>query len=96
MEDYLALRKELAAYDAKLTTHPELVVLSKADLPTVREAYPDLKARFAELDVELRLISAATHEGIDELVHVMANEVAAAVQNGTQAPVVQPADVDDE
>jgi GTP-binding protein len=96
MEDYLALRKELAAYDEKLATHPELVVLSKADLPDVREAYPELKARFAEMGIELYLISAATHEGVDTLVQLVGNEVAMAIENGVPSPEPPPDEDEDE
>jgi GTP-binding protein len=96
VEDYLALRKELAAYDEKLAAHPEVVVLSKADLPDVRDAFPELKKRFAELDVELRMISAATHEGIDELLQVVSAEVAAARDTQEATPETEPEDMDDE
>jgi GTP-binding protein len=96
VEDYLALRKELAAYDEKLAAHPEVVVLSKADLPDVRDAYPQLKNRFAELDVELFLMSAATHEGIDSLVQYVGHQVAKAVENEEPRPEPPPDESEDE
>jgi len=65
--DYQALRKELAEYDDRLTTRSEIAVLTKADLPDVREAHPELARRFAELGVELHLVSAVTHAGLNEL-----------------------------
>src|SRR4029077_9013974 len=37
--DYRALRRELSRYSPELATRPEVVVLSKADLTEVREAY---------------------------------------------------------
>jgi GTPase len=70
--DYQALRKELAEYDDDLAQRPEIVALTKSDLPFVRQAYEDLVRRFAELEVELHLVSAVSHEGLDELMHHVA------------------------
>jgi GTPase len=70
--DYQALRREIEQYDPQLALRREVVVLTKADLPFVREAYPDLTKRFAELDVELMIVSAVSHEGLDELVVALA------------------------
>ncbi len=67
LKDYKALRKELAAWSPELAERPEIVALSKADLPDVREAYPALKKRFARSKVKLHLVSAATREGLEEL-----------------------------
>lgn len=76
--DYRALREELAKFDEALTERPEVVALTKADLPEVREVYPELKRRFAEeLGVELFLMSAATKDGtspvLDTLARIVAN-----------------------
>jgi len=68
MKDYLALRAELKKFDPKLAKRPEIVALSKADIPEVREAYPKLKKAFAKKKIELHLISAATGEGVRDLV----------------------------
>jgi GTP-binding protein len=65
--DYKALRKELTKWSPELAHRPEIVALSKADLPDVKEAYPALKKRFARLKVKLHLVSAATREGLDDL-----------------------------
>jgi GTPase len=69
LADYRAIRKELAKHSAELAARPEIVALSKADLPEVKEAYPALKKRFKRAKIDLRLVSAATREGLDELVH---------------------------
>lgn len=73
VSDYQALRRELVAFDEKLVHRKELVVLTKSDLPFVRDAYPDLKRQFAELEVELHLVSAVTHEGLDVLMNHVAS-----------------------
>ncbi len=67
--DYRTLRKELERFDAKLAKRPEIVALSKADLPEVREAYPSLRERFAaQLGVELHLLSAVTGQGVQPVI----------------------------
>jgi GTP-binding protein len=68
LADYRALRDELEKFSPDLAARPEVVALSKADLPEVREAHPALAARFAEIGVRLLLVSAATRFGLDALV----------------------------
>jgi len=75
VEDYKALRRELALYNAELSNRAEIVALSKGDLPEVYEAYPELKERFAEIGVELHLVSSAAHQGLDTLMQRVAREV---------------------
>jgi GTP-binding protein len=67
MADYDALLAELRSFDPELAKRPTLVALAKADIPEVREAYEDLRARFAKRRIELHLISAATGEGMLEM-----------------------------
>ncbi|MBL9020802.1 MAG: GTPase ObgE [Myxococcales bacterium] len=71
LADYLALRKELETFSPELGKRPEVVALSKADLPEVREAHEKLAARFAKKGVRLRLVSAATKDGLDDLVRTL-------------------------
>jgi GTP-binding protein len=76
LSDYLTLRRELERYDPALAERPEIVALSKSDLPDVRDAYPGLRQRFAdELNIELQLVSAPTRDGVDELVGLLAQLV---------------------
>ena len=77
-DDYVALREELARFDANLAGRPEIVALSKCDLPDVREAYPDLKERFAQEGIDLCSFSAATGEGTREVVAQLAELVSRA------------------
>ncbi|MBS2012068.1 MAG: GTPase ObgE [Deltaproteobacteria bacterium] len=68
LADYDALRLELEKFDPALAERPEIVALSKADIPEVREAYEDLKKTFAKKrKVDLHLVSAATGEGVRDL-----------------------------
>lgn len=76
LADYNAIRKELDLFNTKLASHPEIVALSKGDLPEVREAYPELKAQFAKRGIELHLLSSATHAGLDPIVKALGQIVA--------------------
>jgi GTP-binding protein len=75
VEDYAVLRRELAAFDAGLAARPEVVVLSKMDLPEVREAFPSLKSRFRREKIELLPMSAATHEGVDQVLYALLGQL---------------------
>jgi GTPase len=63
LRDYLALRRELTLYDAKLAERAEIVVLNKIDLPSTKAKMAALRATFARRKVKLLAISAATGEG---------------------------------
>jgi GTPase len=76
LDDYKAIRHELEKYSAHLAERVEIVALTKADLPDVRDAYPEAKAHFAELGIELHLVSSATHEGVEALVNLIAQRLA--------------------
>jgi GTP-binding protein len=65
--DYETLRHELAEFDPELAKRPEIVAMTQADRPEVVEAYAVAKQEFAALGIELRLVSSATHAGIDDL-----------------------------
>lgn len=71
LADYRALRKELARYSPELAARPEIVALSKADLPDVRAAYPELKKRFRRAKIDLYLVSAVTGEGVAEIIDAL-------------------------
>jgi GTP-binding protein len=71
MKDYLALRSELKKFDPKLAKRPEVVALSKADISEVRDAYPKLKKAFAKKKIALHLVSAATGEGVRDLLFAL-------------------------
>ena len=73
--DYNALRKELARFDPELAGRREIVALSKADLPEVREAYPRLRAAFRKKKIDLKLLSAPTREGVDDLCYALWREL---------------------
>jgi GTP-binding protein len=75
LNDYIALRKELVRFDPELAARPEMVALTKADLSEVRDAYPALREQFAKEKVDLRLLSAAAHQGTDEISYALWNSL---------------------
>jgi GTPase len=72
LADYRALRDELRRFSPELCARPEVVALSKADLPEVHAAYPALKRRFSRAKLKLHLVSAATGEGVAEVIDALA------------------------
>jgi GTP-binding protein len=72
IDDYRAIRRELERYSPDLLAREEIVVMTKADLPEVRAAYPEQREQFRRAGIELHLVSAATREGTDELMALLA------------------------
>ena len=58
---------ELRAYDAELLDRPQIVAITKMDLPHVRERLPAVARELEARERGARPISAVTHEGIDRL-----------------------------
>ena len=64
LHDYDVICDELRRYDPALAARPQVVALTKLDLPAVREALPALREAFAARGVELLALSAVTGEGV--------------------------------
>ncbi len=71
LADFDAINAELAKFDPELAKRPQIVAMSKGDLPEVKEAWKKAKKRFARRGVDLKLVSAATGEGVRELVFAL-------------------------
>ena len=69
-ENYRAIREELRQYNPALVDRPEVVAVSKADLPEAKTVRDQL-AR--ELDREVHLFSAVTGKGLNTLLGAMAH-----------------------
>ena len=65
LSDKSVIERELEAWKADLVHKPALLVVSKLDLPDARERIAELRDRFHEI----RGISSATGEGIQDLVY---------------------------
>lgn len=68
---------ELAAYDAALAAKPRIVAATKLDVTEAREQLAAATAAFAARGIALHAVSAATGEGMPELMHAVADLVAA-------------------
>jgi len=67
LADFDALNAELKKFDPALAKRPQIVAMSKADLPDVQEAWTTLRKKFKKRGVDLRLVSAVTGAGVREL-----------------------------
>ncbi len=67
LKDFDAINHELARFDPALASRPQIVAMSKADLPDARAAHAKLKKKFAKRGIDLKLVSAATGEGVRDV-----------------------------
>ena len=70
IENYRVIRGELSQYDALLAQRPEIVVVSKAELPGAVELSEHLKDACG---CDVMLISAVTGQGLNQLVRTIDN-----------------------
>jgi GTP-binding protein len=74
--DFKRINAELERYDSTLAERPQIVAINKIDIPEVRERIPTLTARFNEMGYEeVYPISAATGEGVRELIFAVSNRL---------------------
>lgn len=66
-EDLVHLNTELGLFDSALARKPQLVAVNKLDLTLVRERREEIKQSFADIGTEVFFVSAASGEGIPEL-----------------------------
>jgi GTP-binding protein len=69
LADYDAIMSELEKFDPELAKRPQIVAMSKADLPDVQEAHAKAKRRFKKRGIDLKLVSAATGEGVRDILN---------------------------
>ncbi len=67
-------------YDAKMAARDEIVVLNKVDLPATRKRLPAIKKLFLRRGLKLYGISAATGEGLPEVLEAAWKALAKARQ----------------
>src|SRR5205085_7612481 len=75
--DVLTVNEELQQYGQGLQGREQILVVNKIDIPEVRERREELEELFGADSSGLFFISAATGEGVPELVGRMAQAVAA-------------------
>ena len=66
-EDLARVNTELALYDESLARRPQLVVVNKIDLPSVRKREGELRRSFGEVGIRPYFVSASSGEGVREL-----------------------------
>jgi GTP-binding protein len=72
LADYDAINRELALFDPELAGKPQIVVVNKIDRTDVKDLLPQIRQTFTERGVNVFPISAATGEGIPELLDEIA------------------------
>ena len=66
-EDMIRVNSELSLFDSALAKKPQLVVVNKIDLPQVQARLGEIKEAFSSAGTTALFISAATGEGVPEL-----------------------------
>ena len=72
VEDYYAIRTELAAYSQALAEKQEIVVAAKMDIPGAEVGLEMLQAELEPKGIRVYPISAATTQGVKELIEAVA------------------------
>jgi GTP-binding protein len=71
-EDYRIINEELARFSPELAGRPQVVAINKVDLPEVRDQAQATRRALAEAGAgKVLLLSAATGEGVDELLEAL-------------------------
>jgi len=77
-EDWVAINEELRLYNEKLASRPQIVVANKMDVPEAELYLEEFRNKLNENghgDMEIYPISAATRQGIRELLYKLADMV---------------------
>ncbi|MBI4785887.1 MAG: GTPase ObgE [Chloroflexi bacterium] len=80
------INAELKQFDPRLATKPQVVALNKMDLPDAQARWPQVQRAMAKREISAFAISAATGEGVTELLRAVADQLA---EIPREAPVVQ-------
>jgi GTP-binding protein len=70
--DFKRINTELEQYDPDLAQRPQIVAINKIDIPAVQERLPQLTAQFNAMGYDVYPISAATNQGVKELLRAVA------------------------
>src|SRR5262245_6428100 len=74
LENYRQIRNELGAYDPALTDRPEIIVVSKAELPGAQELAAQLQAELGRI---VLCASAVTGKGLPQVIAAIWQELSA-------------------
>jgi GTP-binding protein len=84
VEDMIRVNTELGLFDSALSRKPQLVAVSKLDLPQVRARLAEIREAFSGVGLSPIFISALTGEGIPELMAALAETLERAVAERTE------------
>ena len=90
--DFDSINTELLLYDPALRRRPQIVVVNKLDIPEAQERWPEIQQEMEQRGLQVRKISAATGEGVRELLYAVL-QVLQATPIPVQAqelPVIRP------
>lgn len=73
-EDYVKINEELAAYDKKLLTRPQIIAANKMDMPDAEENLGAFKEKLGE-EIPIYRISAITKDGLRDLLFAVADKL---------------------
>jgi GTP-binding protein len=90
-QDFQAINHELHEYDERLATRPQIVVMNKMDLPEAQQRWPAFKARVEAAGYPVFAISAAAHQGTDELMQYTARRLQELQQEEAERATAQTA-----
>ncbi len=96
LHDYDVINAELSQFDGALASKPQILVANKLDLAEAREALPELQRAFAERGIVLHAVSAATGEGIPELLRVVWERFSALKRERAAQAAAEAATAEDE
>lgn len=69
-QSYLTIRNELESYNPEFLERPEVIVLTKMDIPEAAEKAKKLEKVFKKMKKPVIAISAAQHKGIEDVLRV--------------------------
>ena len=75
VSDFEIINRELESYNPQLASRPQLVVANKCDIVQDREQIDTFKAYVEEKGYAFYEISAATRQGVDQLVYAVAQKL---------------------
>ncbi|MGX9706713.1 GTPase ObgE [Laceyella tengchongensis] len=87
-EDYLQINEELKLYRQDLAHRPQIIAANKMDLPEAEEQLELFKEQLDE-DIPIYPISAATRQGLKELMYAAADLLDKVERETPPAPVVE-------
>lgn len=76
-EDWLKINDEVRLYNSKLENRPQLVVANKMDMPEAEEHLQEFSKKLKDLHGVEKIypISAAAHQGVQELIYAIADQL---------------------